>query len=102
MRRNVAGGATTYLPFLNPITGTNAPDSARTDVFFAEQAIEIQAGRFGISGVQRDNQNNFTAGFYALSAPAQVITVESVTDVAHLAANPNNISQTRRWHGNEY
>ena len=91
MRRNVAGGATTYLPFLNPITGTNAPDSARTDVFFAEQAIEIQAGRFGISGVQRDNQNNFTAGFYALSAPAQVITVESVTDVAHLAANPNYI-----------
>ena len=90
MRRNTAGGATTYLPFLNPTSGTSAPDSARTDVFYAEQQIEIQAGRYGISGVTSDNCCHWSIGHYALTA-SQLVTVEQITDVAHLVANPNYI-----------
>jgi len=87
--RNTDGSGANPISFVNPQynIGSSAPDSARSDVVYASKAIEVQAGRSGIGGVTSDNCCHWSIGMFALTA-SQTVTVEQVTDVAHVVANP--------------
>lgn len=86
--RNTDGSGTGPIGFLNPqYNSASGPDSARSDVVYASKAIEVQAGRTGIGGVKSDNCCFWSIGMFALVA-SQNVTVEQVTDVAHVVANP--------------
>jgi hypothetical protein len=67
-----------------------AGDSARSDIRYASQSIEIEAGRNGISLVCNHNNGTGRIPGYLLSA-SQSVTVEQVTDVVHLVANPSYV-----------
>jgi len=85
--RNTNGSGTNPINLPNLGYGTSAPDSARSDILFANTEAEIQAGRNGLACSGNNSQGSGNIGCYLLSA-SQTVTVEAVSDIIHEVANP--------------
>lgn len=70
--------------------GTSAPDSAQSNIMFANKEVEIQAGRNGVGCASNNNQGSGTIGCYALTAN-QIVTVQKYTNFVHLTATPSAV-----------
>lgn len=70
--------------------GTSSPDSAQSNIMFANKEVEIQAGRNGVGCASNNNQGSGTIGCYALTAN-QIVTVQKYTNFVHLTATPSAV-----------